>query len=301
MLDKTLYSVQEIVGWDEFLDTCKIIWKNGLRMIFRGQKSDKWSLQTTFERSIYNIDNQIFEMRKNALGSDEKFEEIQRRVLREGLNGNSVIDFEKLIIRRFKRICSSFMERIPHTEKHVEWLVVMQHHGVPTRLLEWTYSPFIALFFAIELADDDCVVWAIDADRLDTTVRSILSGEDSNYLEIVENREKLFMELISREEPQTLVYIINPFTLPKQLILQQSVFLCPGNLNKPFEDNLTENLFEPNTRDMVKKYIIRYTPLIKKEILQNLHGMNINKATLFPDFNGFSQSLNSLIGIHWYT
>src|SRR5438093_2893211 len=44
----------------------------------------------------------------------------------------------------------------------LEWLALMQHYGAPTRLLDFTYSFWIALFFAFEEAENDCSVVALD-------------------------------------------------------------------------------------------------------------------------------------------
>jgi hypothetical protein len=90
---------------------------------------------------------------------------------------------------------------------------------------------------------------------------------------------------------------MSPFSLNERLSIQQGVFLCPGNVLRPFEDNLLGLLSQYKQKDKLKKLIFTFTEnkKFRKEILQYLHRMNINTATLYPGLQGFAMSMKSLL------
>lgn len=59
---------------------------------------------------------------------------------------NALKDYEQLIFEDFKRKYSMFTDTRPNND--IEFLYLAQHYGLPTRLLDWTYNPLIALYFA---------------------------------------------------------------------------------------------------------------------------------------------------------
>jgi hypothetical protein len=58
--------------------------------------------------------------------------------------------FESTYLDEFRRIAPSLSDNLPQRDEYLEWLFLAQHHGLPTRLLDWTESPLIALYFAVE-------------------------------------------------------------------------------------------------------------------------------------------------------
>ena len=242
--------------------------KPGMQWIFRGLPDACFKLETTVER-------------------------VAKRF---GRNLKELSALEPEMIRYFKRQAHHYLENPPEDDDTIEWLALMQHFGSPTRLLDWTYSFFVALFFAVERADTRCAVWAIDMDEIRRRAQLLFDEPAFSYLKKKDPRLKsrdFFKLVFDKPRPISLVYSLNPERLNERLIVQQGLFLAPADITKSFMDNLKE-LFPPSspvTKNYICKIVIDADVKRRREILRHLHRMNINRRSLFPGLDGFAKSL----------
>lgn len=316
-MDSSLYEVVEIDSWGKLLDWSQ---ENKKRQeegqeewVFRGLRDSRWGFETSLERAIKSFGVMTSELPadKNAADYQSQKEAVHRRALKRGLGPFDAFQLESGLLRKFKRQCHHYLTILPDEENEMEWLAMMQHYGAPTRILDLTHSIFVALYFALEQAEGECAVWAFNlTDILDRVTSQLPEGEweavkaDRNL-----TRKRTFNLLLRRPDPVALVCPIIPYRFNDRLVIQQGLFLCPGDITIPFEDNLAATLTAPYSAQSLRRVAGRAVPArgklvklviedesnLRRELLQNLHHMNMNSATLFPGLAGFAQSLKALM------
>lgn len=253
---------------------------------FRGQSDARWPLSTTIERSAN----------------------------RQKCLPHFISQRESWMLRQFKRRAHHYIADPPSDDASLEWLALIQHHGGPTRLLDFTRSFYVAAFFAVEQANSDAAIWAIHLNRIHRKVaEKTKSGlKDNTPLDIRNTyHTKLCDSVIGKNVDLRLVVDCEPYRMNERLSVQQGMFLFPTDLSVSFVQNLV-NTFDLNPDALVAKEPIIYDrgtniqmevtlgsvmkivlPFERhRAVLNDLVSMNITAATLFPGIDGFARSLH---------
>ncbi|MFZ0934246.1 MAG: FRG domain-containing protein [Bryobacteraceae bacterium] len=192
---------------------------------------------------------------------------------------------EERILRIFKRKAHQFLPRPPEWDDDFEWLALMQHHGAPTRLIDFTWSPYVAAFFALEHALAEGVVWAMNPARIDSSrarkpVRTDLRAEGSFRRHFLQGHHRF-------------IWMGEPHTMNRRLIAQSGTFAVPGVLNMPIDEILSD----ADQENILAKFVLSHS--MREVALRELYRMNITYATLFPDLDGLAKSMGYELEFHW--
>ena len=242
--------------------------------VYRGHSNASWELETSIRRSKL----------KYYKHSD----------------GHDILFAERASLKTFKSRAHFYLDDLPENSDFVSWLSLMQHHGTPTRLLDFTHSIYVSLYFAATEATTDFCIWEISDFWLrgEGTAFSLKYDCDSrNGLRYGELQSimKAANKALSHNafggdeddfNDQGVLYIELEKQNPR-LAIQQGCFLMPVTLGDSFLDNMKS--FNFREYPVVTKYI--FESKMRDEVLRHLRSMNITAETLFPGIDGFARSL----------
>src|ERR1700687_3574863 len=138
-----------------------------------------------------------------------------------------------------------------------------EHHGAPTRLLDFTYSVYAAAYFALENAfEKDCAVWAVNgrwALKVSITRMKQCGKENAEVLKDLyeEEHKEVFKKFFLDDPAVACASPQNPFRLNQRLRIQNGVFLVPGSTAIPFEENLLAMPGHKDSANVIKLVIPR--------------------------------------------
>jgi hypothetical protein len=200
----------------------------------------------------------------------------------------AVDELERHMLRNFRKYAQR--EAVPH-DSIWNWLAVAQHHGLPTRLLDWTYSPYVAMHFMtedIETFDLDGVIWCVDygvTNRyLPARLKQVLAEEGSDVFttEMLTNAARTLGELDALSSDRFVAFL-EPPSLDDRIVNQFALFSLVSNARAGLEEWLAEH---PRS---FRKIIVPGE--LKWEVRDKLDQANITERVLYPGLDGLSRWL----------
>lgn len=170
------------------------------------------------------------------------------------------------------------------------WLALGQHRGLPTRMLDWTYSPLVALHFATDDPADydvDGIVWCVNFveanKRLPPRLKKILDRECSDTFTVDMLDEIGSLRDFDALSPEPFVVYVEPPALDRRILNQFALFSLMSNPTAVLHDWLRQH------PDLCRSVAI--PAALKWEIRDKLDQANVNERVLFPDLDGLSRWL----------
>lgn len=245
-----IFAVMDCSDWDDFRTVMREVLEHASgsrtlsdRYVFRGQSCSSWSLESSFDRRHAGA----------AFAEREKKYKVLIELFRENyeaFGGLSATDTSGMI----DDVRSLDFEKIES---------IAQHHGLSTRLLDWSYSPYVAAFFSVsrveECRSDKVSVWSLDKEALDGFSKSELVFSRDLYRK---NARNLW---------QMGAFIRNLTSMPDMVDLFRA------------KSTSYDHAWDAGAPRLIRFDIPKRCEM---QILDDLQLMRINSMTIFPGIEG---------------
>jgi hypothetical protein len=231
--------------------------------VFRGQGSRHWPLTPSFNRLLPR------------------------------LNESDALQLEFQMILKFRReahlhLNSSVMSpdvfKLDRLDTYCEWLMLMQHYGAPTRLLDWTDSPYVAIYFAVvDQWDLDAALWYFDPRPAVSIIYQHYGKSQGVFLDYAD----MSSNDIRLVDNTPMLYIAIKKMRTAREVAQQGVFTFTNRLMANDQDVVALTCHDCEYGCMI------IPKELKPEFLFRLRTMNVTAASLFPGVEGICDSIQN--------
>jgi len=193
---------------------------------------------------------------------------------------------ESTLLKRFKQSAAMLIERDP--KDSFDWLFLMQHYGLPTRLLDWSESPLVALYFALEqnekYPDIDAALWCLRPSELNKKA-NISDDNEEFFIPSFDDEElkNYSVEILASGPKRTRL-------LPIATIATRNNSRIQAQLGVFTIHHLDEIPIEKiGGGEHVAKYNIPKQS--RAQILNQLRLLGFSKFTMFPELASIGENL----------
>lgn len=194
---------------------------------------------------------------------------------------------EPHLMRNFQKYARSVLK---DSNNKWELLAVAQHYGLPTRLLDWSFSPYVALHFAtsdITAYNEPGAVWCLDILKVNKQLPQEFKkqlDDNSSYVftvDLLQNACEKFEDFDSKKgDGDDFVICLEPPSLDERIVNQYAMFTVMTNRDRSLDDWLKGH------PELYKKIIIPAE--LKLEVRDKLDQANINERMIYPGLQGIS-------------
>jgi hypothetical protein len=230
---------------------------------FRGQQDASWSLMSS----------------------------LSRRLMRAAAHPAQWPQLEERAIRIFRRKAHIYLPDRTVLNGDLRCLAMMQHHGAPTRLLDFTKSPYVAAFFALEHATQEAAVYALNTPVLWSLPPAADARLTRKQIDpsVAGNFQRYFAA-----NRYALIWFGEPVEMDRRLVAQSGLLVVPGLLDVALDGLLAA--YESG-EPLIERAVLH--PRLRSEGMHALYRMNITQATLFPDLEGLARSIAQELDEIW--
>lgn len=289
-----LYVETCLENWD---DIFKLYNRFLMAFVFRGHGSAKWPMTSSLERMVKRF-------HPNSLV-------------------NSANGYEIDMLKEFKWKYPIYEKNYtPADIEVIEWLSIMQHYGAPTRMVDFSFSLYVALFMAMDslVENEDSAVWCINhlvcrnlffKDKIDLQRECKDKDEMDSCIYKEANSVLLDISNLFKREYTKGIFLVKPHMANERIARQQGLFAIQSDPNSTFEDNLfsisnnneavvkpfkeiigysySSHMGKPNAFALIKIVIPKQ---FRWDIFRSLEQMNISAETMYPGVEGLARSMN---------
>jgi hypothetical protein len=197
--------------------------------------------------------------------------------------GDGFPRLERHLIRNFRK----YAHRERPGPTLWDWLSLAQHHGLPTRLLDWTFSPFVAAHFATATSPQhEAVLWAVDCEAVNAELpyelRESLEAEGALVFttELLAEHAPTLSSLEALGEGEAFALFFEPPSLDDRIVNQSAVLSMISDPTRHMDDWLEAH---PHAW-----HAWRIPPAAKAEIRERLDQGNVTERVLMPGLDGLA-------------